>query len=85
MRSKVAETARGQQRDEHGALTVDERLALMLELGKRQLQTYMTMHGVTHDEAMRQLEHATQAGRQRSDCMERIIDVSRPDSSRDPR
>jgi predicted nucleotidyltransferase len=52
MRSKVADTLRDQQRLENSALTVDERLKLMLELGEQQLQLYMSINNLSRDEAM---------------------------------
>jgi hypothetical protein len=78
MRSKVADTLRAQQRLEKSALTVDERLKLMLELGEQQLQLYMSINNLSRDEAMHRIEHAKQAGRQPSRTMEAIIDLSRP-------
>jgi endonuclease V-like protein UPF0215 family len=83
MRSKVAEAVREEQRAENAALSIDERLKLMLELGENQLQLYMSIHGVSRDEAMRRIEHAKQAGRQPSRTMEAIIDESRPSRPQD--
>ena len=66
-------------------MSTAERLALMLDMGEQQLQTFMSANGLSRDEAMRHIEHARQAGRRRSRCMERIIDESRPEHPRDSR
>lgn len=84
-RSKVAEEIRAEQRERNLAMSLDERFALMLRMGEEALQTFMAANGLTRDEAMRRLEHARQSGRRPSRIMERIIDESRPDHSRDSR
>lgn len=85
MQSKVADAVREQQREETRALSIDERLARMRELGERQIEDFMAAQGISREEAIWRMERARQAGRQPSRVMDGIIDASRPDGTGDPR
>ena len=85
MRSKVAETVREEASRRDAALTPAVRLAEMLRLGEEQLRTYMAAHRLSRDEAMARIEHADQAGRRPSRCLEQVIDESRRPDTRRPR
>lgn len=84
-RSRLADELHAEERESNLAIPLDERFALILKLGEEGLQTFMGANGLTRDEAMRRIERARQAGRRPSRVMERIIDESRPDHSRDSR
>ncbi len=63
MRSKLAEQVRREQRERELAMTPDERMALALSAGRRQVEGYAAHHGLTYEEARQALERAVGRGR----------------------
>jgi len=74
MRS-VAESLRQNDRAALAAMSPDERVALALALGERDLETFRLAQDspLSRPEAVRVLERRRQAGRRRSACLEELI------------
>lgn len=74
MRS-VADLLRAEDREAVRALPLDERVALALALGARDLETFRLAHDPPLDpaEAARLLDRRRQAGRRRSRAIEELI------------
>jgi hypothetical protein len=68
MRS-VADEAREQSRREVGQLSAEQRIALALRLGERDLELYCGKHGLDRDSGRRRLRRQRQQGRELSACM----------------
>jgi hypothetical protein len=71
--SEVAGRMRQEQRDRLGRMTPEERLREALALGQNAIATYAAVHGLDPQEARRQLERASQAGRRFSRVMLDLI------------
>lgn len=71
--SKVAERLREESRERLRRMTPAERLNEALALGDRAIAAYAAAHGLACKEARRHLERSSQAGRQPSRVMLRII------------
>jgi hypothetical protein len=63
MRSKVAEEVQEAQQREMLARTPAERLELALRLGDEALRDFAQAHGLTIEEARRELRHRAQSAR----------------------
>lgn len=63
MRSAVGNQVREERSREMLQLTVDERIELALELGRRDVEFYMATNKVDRETAIRELRKITQAGR----------------------
>jgi len=59
----VVDDHREEDRRAQAAMTVSERVALALDLGDQDLEIFRRAHGLSEDEAFRQLRHHRQAGR----------------------
>jgi hypothetical protein len=70
MHSKVAEAVRQEQIEEIRQMTPDERVALALHLGDRDLQIYMSVQGIDIDTAVTTIRQSHQVGRRFSRCMQ---------------
>ena len=72
----VADAFRREDRAQMLALGAAERVALALELGKRDLESFRRAAepALPRDEAVRALERRRQASRRRSACIESIIE-----------
>jgi len=69
MRS-VADDLREEQLREMQKLTPEERIELALRLGEEGLRFFMATHGLTREEAIRQIRRQRRAGRAPSRCMD---------------
>jgi hypothetical protein len=69
----VADELRQRDREEVRKLSPEERIALALELGERDLEIFCRFQGLDRKEALRLLERRRQAGRRYSRCMTEII------------
>jgi len=71
----VAERLREDDRREMLSLTSDQRVALALRLGRRDLESFRLAHQppLPVSEARRALERRRQSGRRRSRCLEELI------------
>ena len=72
MRS-VADELREKDREAVMTLTPEERIALSLRLGERDLEIFCRAQGLDRREAIRVLQRRRQAGRRYSRCMTEII------------
>lgn len=72
MRS-VADTLREQLLAKQRKSTAGRRIALALELGKADVETYRHAHKVSARAAEKELRRRRQLGRQRSACMEALL------------
>ncbi|HUJ13877.1 MAG TPA: hypothetical protein VL284_08835 [Thermoanaerobaculia bacterium] len=70
MRSKVAEELRREQTEDIRAMSIEERIALALELGERDLQLYIALNEVDRETAVRAIRREHRNGRRYSRCME---------------
>ena len=59
----VVDDHREEDRRAQAAMTVSERVALALDLGDQDLEIFRRAHGLSEDEAFRQLSRHRQAGR----------------------
>ena len=59
----VVDDHREEDRRAQAAMTVSERVALALDLGDQDLEIFRRAHGLSEDEAFRQLRRHRQAGR----------------------
>lgn len=71
--SGVANVLRKGEREMVARLSASERVALALELGKRDLEAYASARGVALTEARRELERRRQARRRPSACIEALL------------
>jgi hypothetical protein len=62
MRS-IADTFRFERAREEAAMSASERVALALELGDQDLEIFRLAHGLSANEALRELRRRRQAGR----------------------
>ena len=71
----MADSFRDDDREALEAMTADERVALALALGRRDLETFRLAQDppLSVEDARRILERRRQAGRQRSACIEELI------------
>lgn len=69
----VADDLRQELEDEVNALSIEERLALILRLGERDLDLYAQANGLDRETARRALERQRQVGRTPSKCMSDLI------------
>ncbi len=65
----VADELREKTRQEVLAMSPEERLALAFALGEADLESYRSAHGLSREEALRQLQRRRQLGRRTSRCM----------------
>jgi hypothetical protein len=72
MRS-VADDLRQRDREAVLKLSPEERIALALQLGERDLEIFCRFQGLEREEALRILQRRRQAGRRYSRCMTEII------------
>lgn len=63
MRSSVADDLRQRDRHREAALTPEQRIALALALGRRDLRVFAEAHGLSLAEARRELRALAQRGR----------------------
>ncbi len=68
MISKVAASLRRDQRRAESALSPLERLALAQRLGREAVAAFARLHGITTDQARRELARRRQIGRRPSRC-----------------
>ena len=71
--STVARKLREEDRQRLSRMTAQERLAEALALGETAIAEYAAAHGLDTEEARRQLERSSQAGRRFSRVMRDII------------
>ena len=60
------------QRAEKAAMTVAQRVALALDLGRRCLEIYRSVNGLTEEQARAELRRRRHIGRRRSRCAESL-------------
>jgi hypothetical protein len=72
MRS-VADDLRRELEDEFNALPIEERWALILRIGERDIDLYAQANGLDRETARRDLERQRQVGRTYSKCMSDLI------------
>lgn len=72
-RPSVAQQLSDAERRRVAALTPSERVALALELGRRDLEIFARARGLSLAEARRVQERARQAGRRPCRCIEELI------------
>lgn len=69
----MADELKKREREAIAALSFEERVALSLSLGERELERLCQAQGLERREAIRLLERRRQAGRTPSKCIEDLI------------
>lgn len=69
----MAEALRDEVRERFLRMSLDERIEEMLRLGWAAVETYASAHGLTREEAVREMKRAAQAGRAPSKAMRNAI------------
>lgn len=69
----VADELKKREREAIAALSSEERVALSLSLGERELERLCRAQGLERREAIRLLQRRRQAGRTPSKCIEDLI------------
>ena len=70
----VADELRRKTREEVLAMSAQERFELAFRLGEEDLQTLQASLGLDRDAAILQIQRHRQQGRQRSGCMETLLE-----------
>ena len=72
-RPSVADELKKREREDIAALSFEERMALSLSLGERELEILCRAQGLERSEAIRLLQRRRQAGRTPSKCIQDLI------------